>query len=30
MHEAGFVDVTSRPLTGGIAWLHRGRVGAAA
>jgi demethylmenaquinone methyltransferase/2-methoxy-6-polyprenyl-1,4-benzoquinol methylase len=23
--RAGFEDVESRPLTGGIAWLHRGR-----
>jgi demethylmenaquinone methyltransferase/2-methoxy-6-polyprenyl-1,4-benzoquinol methylase len=26
---AGFVDVVSRRLTGGIAWLHRGRKAAA-
>jgi demethylmenaquinone methyltransferase/2-methoxy-6-polyprenyl-1,4-benzoquinol methylase len=28
MERAGFVEVTSRPLTGGIAWIHRGRAGA--
>jgi demethylmenaquinone methyltransferase/2-methoxy-6-polyprenyl-1,4-benzoquinol methylase len=30
LERAGFAQVTSRPLTGGIAWLHRGRAGAAA
>jgi demethylmenaquinone methyltransferase/2-methoxy-6-polyprenyl-1,4-benzoquinol methylase len=30
MERAGFAEVASRPLTGGIAWLHRGRAGAAA
>jgi demethylmenaquinone methyltransferase/2-methoxy-6-polyprenyl-1,4-benzoquinol methylase len=30
MERAGFEAVASRPLTGGIAWLHRGRAGAAA
>jgi len=28
MARAGFTDVQSRRLTGGIAWLHRGRKGA--
>jgi demethylmenaquinone methyltransferase/2-methoxy-6-polyprenyl-1,4-benzoquinol methylase len=27
MGQAGFTDVRSRRLTGGIAWLHRGRKG---
>ncbi len=27
MQRAGFTDVQSRRLTGGIAWLHRGRKG---
>ena len=27
MRQAGFTDVRSRRLTGGIAWLHRGRKG---
>jgi len=26
MQQAGFLDVTSRPLTAGIAYLHRGRA----
>jgi demethylmenaquinone methyltransferase/2-methoxy-6-polyprenyl-1,4-benzoquinol methylase len=30
MARAGFKDVQSRRLTGGIAWLHRGRKGAPA
>lgn len=25
LERAGFTDVSSRPLTGGVAWLHRGR-----
>ena len=27
MERAGFTEIESRPLTGGIAWLHRGRKG---
>jgi demethylmenaquinone methyltransferase/2-methoxy-6-polyprenyl-1,4-benzoquinol methylase len=30
MGQAGFIDVRSRRLTGGIAWLHRGRKGGTA